>query len=305
MGSSDFAVPALEHLSRAHDVVLAVVQPDKPSGRGNKITYLPVKKKALELGIPVAQPENISSADAEALLKKAGADVFVVCAYGQILKQNILDIPPLGCLNIHGSVLPQYRGAAPVHRAVIDGRDTSGVTIMKLDAGMDTGDILTKARVPVDDSTTTGALHDRLAELGADLLVRTLADYEQGRIQLQKQDESQASYAQKISKSECQIDWSRPVHEILRLINGVDPFPAAHTDIDGVRVKIFSPECAQAQGSAQAPGTVLAADAKNGLLVQCGDGVLKIKELQYPGKRRMNAEDFFKGNTIPCTTVLK
>ncbi len=296
MGSSDFAVPALERLAQTAEVVLVVTQPDKPNTRGGKIKFLPVKQTAIDLGIPVFQPEHISDEQSVRLLQEQNATVFVVAAYGQILKQHVLDIPPMGCLNIHGSVLPRYRGAAPVHRAIIDGCTESGVSIMKLDAGMDTGDVLAEVKTPITDTTTVGELHDQLSELGANLLDTVLPTYLAGEIVPQKQDGDKASYAQKITREEARIHWENAAAVVVRLVNGTDPFPGAWTEYDGKKIKLFHPEAVSCTATA-APGTVLSAD-KNGLTVKTGSGAVLFKQLQWPGKRRMSVNDFLKGNSI-------
>lgn len=310
MGSSDFAVPALRALAQdsRFEVTLAVVQPDRPNSRGKKIVPLPVKRAAEELGIPVYQPEKVSS-EGEELLREQDAELFVVCAYGQILKQNILDIPKSGSLNIHGSLLPHLRGAAPVHRAILNGDDRSGVTIMLLDAGMDTGDTLSEASVPVTETTTAGALHDSLADIGAGLLLRTIPEYLDGRITPVPQDADRADYADKIEKTEGCVDWTLDSGAVVRRINGTDPFPGAYTMLEHggktVKIKVFSPEALPGfKGGDAVPGTVVTADSKEGLTVRTGSGAVRIGEVQLPGRKRMKTSDFFKGNSIVPGTIL-
>lgn len=304
MGTTDFAVPALVKLQESGFEVAAVVaQPDRPNQRGKKIKYLPVKAKALALGIPVLQPEKIKTPEMVETLRAIGADVFVVAAYGQLLSEEILFMPRLGSVNIHGSLLPKYRGAAPVHHAIIDGEEESGVTIMKMDVGMDTGDMLAKAVLPITDETTVGALHDALAEAGAELLVDTLKALDAGELTPEKQDEALATYADKIDKGTGVIDWQATSKSILRRINGTDPFPSASTRCNGEIMKVFKPSVQTYRGD-ETPGTVLEADSKKGLVVKTGDGAIEIAELQMPGKKRMASRDYFKGNAIPVGTLL-
>ncbi|WP_195267005.1 methionyl-tRNA formyltransferase [Eubacterium sp. 1001713B170207_170306_E7] len=298
MGTTDFAVPALNKLVEAgHDVAAVVAQPDRPNQRGKKIKFLPVKQRALELGIPVLQPEKIKTPEAVEALRLLEADVFVVAAYGQILSEEILFMPPLGSVNIHGSLLPKYRGAAPVHHAIIDGEAESGVTIMKMDVGMDTGDMLSKVHVPIDETTTVGRLHDLLAEKGAELLIDTLEALAAGTAVPEKQDEALATYADKVEKTTGKLDWNQSSFEILRRINGTDPFPSAYTELNGEKIKCFAPVRLDYSGE-ELPGIVLQANTKSGLVVKTGDGALAIGEIQMPGKKRMPSKVYFNGNTI-------
>lgn len=304
MGTTDFAVPALEKLVESgHDVVAVVAQPDRPNQRGNKIRFLPIKQKALDLGITVLQPEKIKTSEMIEKLRTFNADVFVVAAYGQILSADILFMPPLGSVNIHGSLLPKYRGAAPVHHAIIDGESESGVTIMKMDIGMDTGDMLSKVYVPITDTTTVGILHDLLAKKGAVQLIKTLETLSNGTAVPQKQDEALATYADKVDKETGKIDWKQTSFKILRRINGTDPFPGAYTLLNGEKIKCFQPKQMVYTGE-EASGTVLEADTKSGLVVKTDDGALMIEEIQMPGKKRMASKVYFNGNTIPKGTQL-
>lgn len=305
MGTTDFAVPALDALIQAgHEVAAVVAQPDRPNRRGKKISFLPMKKRALELDIPVLQPENIKTPEAVETLKAYQADVFVVAAYGQILSEAILTIPPMGAVNIHGSLLPEYRGAAPVHRAILDGKTVSGVTIMQMDVGMDTGDMLSKAEVPIDDTTTAGELYDLLAQTGADLLIKTLEGLCEGTVSPQKQDDALASYADKIDKTEGCIDWQQPSVQVIRQINGMDSFPSAYTLLKGEKIKCFHPVHADWQGE-ETPGTILQADAKQGLVVKTADGAVAIGEIQAPGKKRMATAVYLRGNVLPVGDVFE
>lgn len=305
MGTTDFAVPALDALVTAgHQVVACVAQPDRPNARGKVVRFLPVKKRALELDIPVYQPERAKDAAFVETLRGFGADVFVVAAYGQILSPEILGIPPLGCINIHGSLLPKYRGAAPIHHAIIDGEKVTGVTIMQLDAGMDTGDMLAKGAVTINDTTTVGQLHDELAALGASLLVDTLPLLAAGEITPIPQLAADATYAAKVDRETGHVDWQQRAKQIIRRINGCDPFPGAYAEYEGQRCKLFAPTIHDAASDAE-PGTILMADTKNGLVVACGDKAVKIGRLQMPGKKAMDSPAYFAGNTMEINKVLK
>ena len=304
MGTTDFAVPALNHLVEAgHHVVACVCQPDRPNQRGKKIKYLPVKARALELGIPVLQPEKIKTPEAIAELQTLNADLFVVAAYGQILSQTILDMPAYGCINIHGSLLPAYRGAAPIHHAIMDGLDETGVTIMQMDAGMDTGDMLMKGVVHITETSTVGEIHDALAELGASLLIETIDGLLEGKIIPEKQDATLATYADKLDRDTGKINWCADSKTVLRQINGTTPFPGAYTEMGDVKIKCFTPEILESNANA-VPGTILTADTKAGLIVKTADGAIKLHEIQMPGKKRMQATDYFRGNSIETGTLL-
>lgn len=304
MGTTDFAVPAMKQLAAAgHEIVCVVCQPDRPNQRGKKIKVLPVKAAALEMGLSVFQPERIKTPDAVAALKALDADLFVVAAYGQILSQEILDIPKMGCLNIHGSLLPKYRGAAPIHHAIIDGCTETGVTIMQLDAGMDTGDMLKKGCIPVTDDTTVGELYDAMAELGAVLMIETIDGLLDGTVVPEKQDPNEATYADKLDHETGRVIWTETSSRIMRRINGTTPFPGAYTLIGGEKMKCFSPEKVT-DDSAHLPGTILFADRKNGLVIRTADGAVRLNEIQMPGKKRMAAKDYFLGNHLEIGTVL-
>lgn len=297
MGSSDFAVPALEELNKEYQIDLVITQPDKPNSRGKKVKFLPVKQKALDLGLNVYQPDNISSEESLNYLKSFDPDLFIVCAYGQILKPQILDIPKFGSLNIHGSILPEYRGAAPIHHAIMDKKDETGVTIMLLDKGMDTGPILSTDKINIDDTSTVGEVHDKLANIGAKLLVKTIPSYLNGEIKPQEQNDKKASYADKILKKNTKINWNNPSKDIIRFVNALDPFPSAFTTLEDKNIKLFKPELVL-DNSKNIPGTVLKSSQKDGLIIKTSDNAIKFSEIQFPNKRRMTIEDFFKGNKI-------
>jgi methionyl-tRNA formyltransferase len=307
-GTPEFARVALEALHAAgHEIVLVLTQPDRPAGRGMKLQASPVKQFALEHDIPVAQPQGLrldgkyaqDAAAAKALLEAAQADVMVVAAYGLILPQWVLDLPRLGCLNIHASLLPRWRGAAPIHRAIEAGDAKTGVTIMQMDAGLDTGDMLLIKALPIEPIDTTGTLHDKLTALGGELIVKALAEHD--ALKALKQPSEGVTYASKIDKAEAQIDWSRPADVIERRIRAFNPAPGASTTLNGEGLKVW--QAFAEQGLGAAPGTVLNADAK-AIRVQCGTGTLNITELQRAGGKRMAVADFLRGVPLSRGTVL-
>jgi methionyl-tRNA formyltransferase len=306
-GTPEFARVALERLHAAgFTIPLVLTQPDRPAGRGMKLQASAVKQFALEHHIPVAQPRSLrldgkypeEAAVARAAIEAAQADVMVVVAYGLILPQWVLDAPRLGCLNIHASVLPRWRGAAPIHRAIEAGDAQTGVTIMQMDAGLDTGDMLLVEKMPIGPDDTTGALHDRLAVLGGRLIVEALELAACGGMPLVKQPAEGVTYAHKIEKAEARVDWSQPAAVISRRIRAFDPFPGAFTELDGETFKLWRHEVLTAPaGRSEPAGTVLSADG-TGIAVACGEGVLKLTELQRAGGKRLAAADFLRGFDI-------
>lgn len=297
MGTPDFSVGTLEALIRAgHQVVLAVTQPDKPKGRGGKMQFPPVKETALEHGIPVFQPRKVREPENIEELRKYQADVIVVVAFGQILPREILELTPYGCINVHASLLPSYRGAAPIQWAVINGETVSGVTTMQMDEGLDTGDMLLKTEVPLEPEETGGSLHDKLAAAGASLCVRTLKALEEGTVTPKKQGESPTAYASMLKKEMGEIRWEEPAISIERLIRGLNPWPSAYTGWQDKTMKIWEAEILE-EDSGQEPGTVVRVD-KDGFLVQTGKGLLKVTALQIPGKKRMEADAFLRGYSM-------
>jgi methionyl-tRNA formyltransferase len=296
MGTPDFAVPTLlELVAHGHEIVAVYTRAAKPAGRGMKLQPTPVELEATRLGIPVLTPTTLKTPEAEATFRAHEAEAAVVVAYGMILPQNILDVPPLGCFNLHGSLLPRWRGAAPINRAIMEGDAESGVMVMKMDVGLDTGDVAMAERIAITDAMTATDLHDALAPLGADLMVRAMGALERGRLQLSKQSEVGVTYAAKIDKAEAKIDWSKPAHEVLRHIHGLSPFPGAWCEVpiegEAVRVKIL--RCALAEGHG-APGDLL----DDRLTVACGDGAIRILDLQRAGKQPMKAGDFLRGTPL-------
>ena len=300
MGTPDFSVGTLEALVEAgHEVVLAVTQPDKPKGRGKEMQFTPVKECALKHGIPVYQPKRVREMECIEELKKYEADVCVVIEFGQILPKEILEMTPYGCINVHASLLPKYRGAAPVQWAVIDGEKVSGVTTMKMDEGLDTGDMLEKVEVELNEKETGGSLHDKLADIGAKLLVHTLGELEKGTLNPEKQGESPTAYARMLDKKLGKIDWSKPAFEIERLIRGLNPWPSAYTDWNGKTMKIWEADVISQEEGAEKkePGTIVQVTRK-AFYVQTGDGLLQISALQIPGKKRMETDAFLRGYQV-------
>lgn len=303
MGTPDFSVGTLEALIEAgHEVVLAVTQQDKPKGRGGKMQYTPVKETALAHGIPVFQPRKVREPECIEELRKYQADIMVVIAFGQILPKEILEMTPYGCINVHASLLPKYRGAAPIQWAVIHGEKVSGVTTMQMNEGLDTGDMIMKTEIALEDKETGGSLHDKLAAAGARLCVRTLKALEDKTAVWEQQGDSPTEYARMLDKSLGNIDWNQEAESIERLIRGLNPWPSAYTDWNGKVMKIWEAEVLEKQTEA-APGTIVAVE-KDGFCVQTGKGLLKILALQIPGKKRMEAGAFLRGYHIEAGTIL-
>ena len=304
MGTPDLSVGTLEALIDAgHEVVLVVTQPDKPKGRGGKVLYTPVKEAALAHDIPVYQPVKIREPECIEELRKYKADIMVVIAFGQILPKEILEMTPYGCVNVHASLLPAYRGAAPIQWAVINGDKVSGVTTMQMDEGLDTGDMLLKEEIVLDEKETGGSLHDKIADAGARLCIETLKALEQGTVTPVKQGESTTEYARKLDKRMGNISWEKPAEEIERLIRGLNPWPSAYTDWNGKVMKIWQAEVCEGD-TKEVPGTVVKVE-KDGFYVQTGKDLLKVTELQIPGKKKMDAGAFLRGCRIENGEVLK
>ena len=300
MGTPELAGVSLQALLRvpAFQVVAVVTQPDQPKGRGLKLQPSPVKEIAVRENLPVLQPERARDESFIQQLRALQPDLIAVAAYGQILPQSILDLPRFGCLNVHTSLLPKYRGASPIQRAVLNGDPESGVTIMKMDAGMDTGDILTQEKTPILPADNSQTLHDRLAQIGAELLAQTIPDYVAGKIQPRPQPTEGVSHAAKIKKNDGKIDWAQPASAVWNRVRGMTPWPGAFTFLPGqpqpVLLKIWQAEVAPQSGR---PGEVLLAD-KNGIVVGCGTESLRILALQREGGRRLTAQEFLAGHPL-------
>lgn len=291
-GTPEFAAQALQAiLDAGFEVPLVLTQPDRPAGRGMKLTPSPVKRLALAHGLPVDQPERLRTDEQRAALVACAPDVLVVAAYGLLLPAEVLALPRLGCINIHASLLPRWRGAAPIHRAIEAGDAETGITIMQMDEGLDTGAMLLRRALPILPDDTTASLHDRLAALGAQMIVDTLSLLPQGRLQAEPQPDSGVTYAAKIGRAEAAVDWRQPASEIERRMRAFDPFPGVSAQLGETPIKFWR-ACTEA-GSGE-PGSVLAAGA-DGIVVACGDGVLRILMLQKPGSRRMEAGEFLRG----------
>lgn len=295
MGSPAFSVPVLEALVEAgHDVVAVYCQPPRPAGRGKKDRPGPVHARALELGLPVRHPASLKGADEQAEFADFGAEAAVVVAYGLILPQAILDAPTQGCLNIHASLLPRWRGAAPIHRAIMAGDAETGICIMQMEAGLDTGPVLLREATAIGAEETTLALHDRLAPMGARMIVEALAQLPD--LTPEAQPEDGVTYAEKIQKDEAKIDWSRPASEVDRHIRGLSPFPGAKCQIADEQVKLLASRVIDGQG---APGQLLQASPETGLIIACGAGAIEVISAQRPGKRAMAASDLLRGFDLP------
>ena len=302
MGTPDFAVPSLQALIDAgHDVCAVYTQPDKPQGRKQILTAPPVKTLALEHNIPVFQPNTLKNEDEQARLRELAPEVIIVVAYGKLLPKAVLDIPPHGCINVHGSLLPRWRGAAPIQWAVIAGDEMAGVTTMQMAEGLDTGDMLLTYETKVGEKETAGELFDRLAQSGAELLTQTLVKLDE--IEPRPQDDAQSCYAHMLDKQMAVIDWSKSAHEIDCLIRGLNPWPSAFSHLNGKTLKIWEASVEEENGEKKAPGTVLQADAK-GFRIQTGEGLLKIDTLQMEGKKRMDAQAFLRGYTVEEGMIL-
>lgn len=305
MGTPDFAVGTLTRLIESkHEVVLAVTQPDKPRGRGKEVRFSPVKEEALKHGIEVYQPKQIKIEESVEFLRKYEPDVIVVVAFGQILSKQILDMPKYGCINVHASLLPKYRGAAPIQWAVLNGDEISGVTTMRMDEGLDTGDIMMKQEVELSKKETAGSLFERLMEIGGELLIKTLIAVEDETISYTPQEHDKATKTRLITKEMGKINFERPACEIERLVRGMNPWPSAYCRLDGKNLKIWDCEVISNDENIdeKALNTVgyggIVGVSKKNVFVKTGDGILKLNEIQLEGKRRMNCEEFLRGYSI-------
>ena len=306
MGTPDFSVGPLEALIEAgHEILLVVTQPDKKKGRGKEVQFPPVKECALKHGIEVFQPVKIKTEESVNKLKEYDADVFVVVAFGQLLSQEILDMPKYSCINIHASLLPKYRGAAPIQRVIIDGEKETGVTTMRMDVGLDTGDMMLKEAVTIDEKETGETLHDKLSKVGSSLIVKTLDLLEKDEITYEKQDDSLSCYAKMLNKELGHIDWNKSAVEIERLIRGLNSWPSAYTFYQGKTLKLWEADVRKQEEASQsaAPGTVVEV-TKDEITVACGCDFLVLKELQLEGKKRMTTKEFLLGRSMEIGTVL-
>ena len=310
MGTPEFAAVSLDAIVKEHAVVAVITQPDKPQGRNRKLVPTPVKVKAQAYDIPVYQPVKIREEESVQMIRDYNPDVIVVAAYGQILPESILNIPKYGCINIHASLLPKYRGAAPIERAIIDGEVMTGVTTMYMEKGLDTGDMIEKAEVPITGEDTGASLHDKLAEAGAALILTTLAKLEAGTVTRTKQDDAQSCYAAMLTKELGRMDFTRPAVELERLIRGLNPWPCAYTTIDRKNVKLYKAEVinldAQMRQTLQekseqilafAPGEIVEV-AKKYFVIACGEGALRVRNLQPEGKKAMDTSAYLNGNPL-------
>ena len=305
MGTPDFAVGTLKALLQSrHQVVAVVTQPDKPKGRGKAMQFTPVKEVAVSAEIPVLQPKRVREPEVVEEIRQFHPDVIVVVAFGQLIPKAILDMPQYGCVNVHASLLPKYRGAAPIQWAVIDGEEKSGVTTMQMDEGLDTGDMLLTEEVVLDSQETGGSLFDKLSEVGAGLLLKTLDELEAGNIHPQKQpSESTTAYAAMLTKKMGEIDWTKSAVQIERLVRGLNPWPSAYTHLGQKTLKIWRAVVYPLSEQKKEPGTVILMDKKH-FGVQTGDGMLEILELQLEGKKRMDADAFLRGYQLENGTKL-
>ncbi|MFW5979640.1 MAG: methionyl-tRNA formyltransferase [Halanaerobium sp.] len=300
MGTPEFAVPSLLALYNDEQIEIeaVVTQPDRKSGRGQQVHYSDVKKQALDLDLKIMQSENVNQKDFLKKLKEFEPDFIVVVAFGQKLSPELLAIPEYGCINLHASLLPEYRGSSPIHKAIIDGKKITGNTTMYMAEGWDDGDIIYQQQVEIKEDQTVGELHDKLAAEGAKLLLKTLKDVKAGKAPRIPQDDSEATFAYKIDKSLGEIDWNQSAEDIHNLIRGVNPWPGAYSELNGEQIKIWESSITEAENTDYEPGTIIRADQNDGLLVQTADGVLAIEKLQLPGAKRLDAADFLNGHQI-------
>ncbi len=310
MGTPDFAVPSLEKLIEKHKVELIITQPDRPNRRGKKISFTPVKEIGLKNDIEIYQPKNLKGIDTIKKLKKINADVFIVIAYGQILSEEILQIPTYGCLNVHGSILPKYRGAAPIHYAVKNGDEETGVTIMYMDKGLDTGDIIKIGKMSISAKQNTGDVHDEMMELGSEVLLEVLEEIENGTVKRVKQNDEKATFTSKISKEEGHINFNKTSEEVLNLVRGMTPYPSAYTILNDKKYKIGEVEIVddvelktiEATNNSKTNGEIIKSEEE--IIVKCKGGGIRVKKIQKPGSKMMLVKDFLRGNKIEKGTVL-
>ena len=303
MGTPEFAVPTLEALVKEHNVSAVVTQPDKPKGRGKKMMFSAVKEKALEYGLTVYQPEKVKDSDFVQVLKELAPDIMVVVAFGQILSEEILNIPKYGCINVHGSLLPEYRGAAPIQWSIIHGREYGGVTTMYMAKGLDSGDMILKAQEKIRDDDTYGSLYDRLSVIGADLLIKTLRLIESGEAPRTPQNEAEATAAPMITREMERINWNDRADNIVNLIKGLNPQPVAHTLLKGEKLKIWFAE-KEGNGYTGTPGEIVDVRKKD-FVVMTADGAVAVKEVQAQGGKKMTTDAYMRGHAIDKGTILE
>lgn len=303
MGTPEFAVPTLEALVKEHNVSAVVTQPDKPKGRGKKMMFSAVKEKALEYGLTVYQPEKVKDSDFVQVLKELAPDIMVVVAFGQILSEEILNIPKYGCINVHGSLLPEYRGAAPIQWSIIHGREYGGVTTMYMAKGLDSGDMILKAQEKIRDDDTYGSLYDRLSVIGADLLIKTLELIESGEAPRTPQNDAEATTAPMITREMERINWNDRADNIVNLIKGLNPQPVAHTLLKGEKLKIWFAE-KEGKGYTGTPGEIVDVRKKD-FVVMTADGAVAVKEVQAQGGKKMTTDAYMRGHAIDKGTILE
>jgi len=303
MGTPDFAVPTLQKLAEKHEVIASYTQPDRPKGRGKQLQPPPVKTMSEKLGIPVYQPRSIKEEDVLEQLQSMSPEAIIVVAYGQILPEEILHLPPYGCINVHASLLPKYRGAAPIHWAVINGEKETGVTTMLMDKGLDTGDILLQKKINISIEDTVGTVHDKLASLGAELLIETLEGLQNGIVKPKKQDDNFATYVSMLDRQVEKIDWNSSAEKIFNKVRGLNPWPGAYTTLHGKRLKVWKTEISE-KDSVFHPGKILDIIPDKGIEVGTKKGKIIITELQPPGKKRMSASAFLRGYNVEKGDIL-
>ena len=304
MGTPDFAVPALKSLvENGFNISAVVTQPDRPKGRGRSVAFSPVKEAALEYNLKILQPEDVNDSEFVETIKSLNPDLFIVAAFGQILHKTVLAVPRFGAVNIHASLLPKYRGAAPIQWAILDNEPVTGITLMKMARGLDKGPILLKEEVAIKEYETSGQLFDRLSEFSGNVVIKFLKESAGKELIMEPQDDSQSTYAQKITKEMAEIDWSENVVKISSLIRAMDPFPGATTILENKKIKLFSPEIADRVSVSDKPGRIVVEDKKR-LLIETGKGIIELKEIQLPGKKRIKMPDFLRGYKIAPDTIL-
>lgn len=295
MGTPDFAVPCLDKLNQNYNVTAVITQPDRPKGRGQHLAKSPVKIYAEEHDLPVYQPEKIKTAEFTEKLRKMQPDLIIVVAFGQILSQEILDIPKFGCINVHASLLPRWRGAAPIHWSIIGGDKETGVTTMYMDAGLDTGDMILKAITPITSEMTTAQLHDTLMMQGANLLIETIQSIENGTVSREKQDDSLSCYAKMLNNDNCRIDWTKSAQEIHNLVRGLNSWPIAYTTLNGKKFKIWQTKIIDVDTTGKTPGQIIDL-TKKGIIVTTGNGAIELLQIQPPNKAKMPASSYINGH---------